>query len=753
MVLVSQPVLPLLPADAVPVGPLAGLVEDGDGGVVYVCGLVTFAFAAGDELGRRLAAVQLVRSKIASAVAVAAAFGVTTVTLWRWQRDFAADGVAGLLAGKSGPKAAFKLTDALAARIRELDGQGLSLTAIGQRTGLSTATVRVALGRRRGSAGWEARHAAPADRPDPGDPLERAADSADGGGGNGGGGDGEPVLPVLPAPVPRSGERAAARAGELVEAPVVFTEGAQLPLAGLLLILPAVGPTGLLAAFEATYPRVRNGFYGLRATVLTLLFLALLRDPRCEGATRIRPADLGRVLGLDRAPEVKTLRRKLSELAAAGRGAQLQAALAGAHAAARPQALGFLHVDGHVRVYSGRRELPKTHIARMHLAGHATGETWIADADADPVLVVTAPPAASLAAELVRLLPELRQIVGDQRRATVIFDRGGWSAATFARLLGAGFDLLTYRKAPYDRLPEAAFGEHTFTDPDGVTHQYTLAETNVALPLPAGGSLRLRQIHRIAADGAQVPVLTSRTDLPAAEACWRLSARWRQENYFKYARAHFALDALDSYADLPDDGNRLVPNPDKQTAKAAVEGARGALTRAESRLSAAIDDAAARARRPGSGGAATVDPTASRALTAARAELEQATTTSRDTASHRPLREVRPDARLLDEQRKLLTHAIRMSAYNAESTLARMLTPHYRRAEDEARALLREAMTLSGDLHLSGDTLHVRLDTATAPRRSRALHALCHHLTATETTYPGTTYKIAYSMKNHPDTS
>ena len=143
-------------------------------------------------------------------------------------------------------------------------------------------------------------------------------------------------------PEPRTAERALARTGELLEAPVVFTQGAHLPLAGLLLILPAVAATGLVEAFEATYGRLRNGFYGLRATLLMLLFLALLREPRAEGATRIRPADLGRLLGLDRAPEVKTLRRKLTELAGHGRGAALQATLARAHAQARPEALGFL---------------------------------------------------------------------------------------------------------------------------------------------------------------------------------------------------------------------------------------------------------------------------------------------------------------------------------------------------------------------------------------------------------------------------
>lgn len=66
-----------------------------------------------------------------------------------------------------------------------------------------------------------------------------------------------------------------------------------------------------------------------------------------------------------------------------------------------------------------------------------------------------------------------------------------------------------------------------------------------------------------------------------------------------------------------------------------------------------------------------------------------------------------------------------MACYNAETTLARMLRPHYARAVDEARALIREAMKLSGDLEVRGDTLHVWLSPASAPRRSRALHALC----------------------------
>ena len=611
----------------------------------------------------------------------------------------------------------------------------MTLQQIGDRAGVSTATVRVALGR------VTAPSQAPVDS-DVDGPKDDAMDD----------------LVVLAAPEPRTTERVAARFGDLVEAPVVITEGAQLPLAGLLLALPALEMTGLLPVATETFPPMSKGFYGLRATLLMGVFLALLREPRAEAATRIRPADLGRVLGLDRAPEVKTLRRKLAELAGYGKGAALQAALGRHHASARPEAVGFLYLDGHVRVYTGTRELPKTHIARMRIAGPATEETWVGDADGDPVMVITAAPSQSLAAELARLLPDLRAIIGPGRRCTVVFDRGGYSPQVFTEIITAGFDVLTYFKGSWARSAGEAFAAMDYTSPDGTAHTYDLAERLIDLPVPArpqtGGqpasTLTLRLIVRRSPGGHQTPILTNRTDLSPAQVAYRMAARWRQENYFKYAREHFALDALDSYADQPDDLRRLVPNPAKAHAGDQVNGARAQLSAAQGGVADAIADAGIRARQPGSGGKATVDPAAGQALTAAISDLAAAKATSATTATHLPLGQVRPGSRLLETERKLLTHAIRMSAYNTESALARLLRPHYARGDDEARALLREAFTLSGDLQITGDTLHVRLDPASAPRRSNALAALCTELTDTATRYPGTDLTLAYSVKSHP---
>ena len=243
----SQPVLPMLPAQARSIGASAGLLEGPDGGVVFVFGLATFSYAAGDEAGRRLAAVQLVQSKIALSVDVASAFGVSGVTLWAWGRDYTAGGVAGLLRIRSGPKGPSKLTDAVRAQIVQLDATGLSLLAIAAQTAVSTATVRVALGRVRAATRTAVEPLAdaepatdPADAEPATDPSDDVADDSAGNDDEGAG------LVVLAAPAARNAERVAARFGDLTEASVVITEGAQLPLAGLLLALPALEMTGLL---------------------------------------------------------------------------------------------------------------------------------------------------------------------------------------------------------------------------------------------------------------------------------------------------------------------------------------------------------------------------------------------------------------------------------------------------------------------------------------------------------------------------
>src|SRR5271166_672624 len=599
--MLTQVPLPLLPHDAAEIAPGVGVVAAPDGGgVVWVHGLATFAWDAGDEAARRLAAVQLVQLNAATQVQVAQAFGVIPVSVWRWAKALAGGGVAGLVPAAKGPRRASKLTPEVVTRIRELDGQGAGKAAIAAAARVSESSVRSVLGPARPAAGSrdaDGTGGVPAGQ----DSAETDTDIA---------GTAEPeALPVLPDPVPRDGERALARFGLLGEgAAPAFTPGARYPLAGLLLALPPLAGTGLLACARQVYGRFRNGFYGLEVMLVAGVFMALLREARAEGATRIPPDALGRVPVLDRAPEVKTIRRKLGELAAAGKAAELQLALARHHAAASPGTLGFMYIDGHTRAYFGKRDIQKMHLARLKFPGPATEETWVTGSAGDPLLVVMAQPSSSLAAQIRDLLPALRDIAGPGAKPVLCFDRGGWSPALFADITDAGFDLLTYRKndtgSDIPDLPEDAFTAASWPGDDGHPREYELADTTISLTISDGEHkgrvLPLRQVTRRKPGGTrQVHILTTRpaAALPAAGVIYRMTSRWREENYFRYGRAHFALDALDTYATTAEDPARPVPNPAKKTAAAAVKTAKKTLADA----AAAREDKLAALRSPAPG--------------------------------------------------------------------------------------------------------------------------------------------------------
>ncbi len=159
---------------------------------------------------------------------------------------------------------------------------------------------------------------------------------------------------------------------------------------GVLLALPYLVHSGLMQIARKLYGKIGPAFYGLRTTLLTLFLMALLRIQRPEQLKERDPAALGRLLGLDRAPEVKTLRRQLSRVAAHHRAEQLGAELARVRVAQRGELMGFLYVDGHVRAYHGQRTISKAYVARRHLAMPATTDYWINDRAGDPLLVITA---------------------------------------------------------------------------------------------------------------------------------------------------------------------------------------------------------------------------------------------------------------------------------------------------------------------------------------------------------------------------
>jgi transposase-like protein len=704
-VAVAQP-LPLIPVGSVRISDAVWVAEDADGaGSVFIWGHVSWCWQPGDTTARKLAAVQLVETKAAFSRQVATAFGVDEDTLLLWRRSYESEGVEGLVPKRRGPKGPSKLTVELQATIASLRAEGLTITEVAERAGASRNMVARSLVMTPASVVVVTPEA-------------------------------EALVP-LAQPVPRVADRQLARIGLITEAAPVITQGSSLPLVGALVILPALAATGLIEAATSLYATGRAAFYGVRALVLTVVFAALIGEPRAEGLTRVDPADLGRLLGLDRVPEVKTLRRRLGELAGTGRAATLIDALARRHLGAGGEEIsGIFYVDGHVRAYHGTRQMQKAHVARIRLAMPAVLDTWVGDRFGDGLLLWQAA-SSSLISELKTVAASIRTLVGEAARPTICFDRGGWSPRLFAEMKAAGFDILTYRKAPLKKLARRAFTRHVFTDDSGASHEYWLAERTIALAYDnRRRRFSCRQITRLdPLSGHQTHIVTTRQDPDPAPVAHLMFSRWTQENFFKYMRAHYALDALDSYATVDEDPERLVPNPARREADRKLNEARSQLKAAQ----VTEGRAAVRGR--------AVNAELRHAFVEAEAEIERLRLAARAIPAKLPLGQVHPEMVRPDPECKRIMDAIRMATYNAESALSRLLGPHYARSDDEGRTLLREVFRSPADLEIVGEELHVRINTLSAPRRTRAIAALCEELTATETLYPGTDLKLIYTVK------
>lgn len=726
---------------------------EGTARVISVHGVVFAHYDTTDRAAEAYAMVTLVESGYADQNDVARAFGYSTRSLRRYQARVDATGVAGLVRPPGRPRGRGAPRGRLAGReqtILRLKTKRLSNRAIAGRLGVDEKVVRRSLRR----LGWQS-------SPAPGLPFSDAVAPPAPTAGDAASASPEPspaavvarpadhsVAPVLEAgprtldrdPLNRSMDRLLAAMGVLEDAAPLFARAACVPRAGVLLAIPSLVGSGLLPIATQVYGSIGPAFYGLRTTLVAYVLLALLRIPRAEMLKEYAPTDLGRIVGLDRMPEVKTLRRKVARLAAGSQA--LGRVLAERRVRERGRVMGFLYVDGHVRAYHGQRTLPKAYLTQRRLAVPATTDYWVNDRRGDPVFVVTADANAAMTRMLVPILTEVRTLIGPQRRVTIVFDRGGWSPKLFKQLLALDFDLLTYRKGRVRQVAEKRFVWRT-ARLDGRRVRYRLHDHAVRF---LRGTLRLRQVTRLQ-DGHQTPVLTSRWDLRDIVVAYRMFERWRQENFFKYMRQEFLLDALTDYQVAPDDPERSVPNPARNAVTKALRAARTRLqTLLEIYGGAALDYVDGRTPTM------RVFTTAERKIRREIDDLNEhiATLVAQQKAlpARVPLAEARPGEEpvQLSTERKHLTNVLKLVAFQIESDLVELIRPHYARADEEGRTLIQTALQSAAAIEPTDHELRITLAPLSAPHRTRAVAALCETLNTRKTLFPGTTLQLRFAV-------
>src|SRR5262245_1737184 len=233
----------------------------------------------------------------------------------------------------------------------------------------------------------------------------------------------------------------------------------------------------------------------------------------------------------------------------------------------------------------------------------------------------------------------------------------------------------------------------------------------------------------------------------AIEVAYRMFERWRQENFFKYMREEFLLDALVDYQIEPEDPTRIIANPERRLLDKEISAARADLARLEREYGTAAANNAEQRRRT-MRGFKIAHNKLGKQLRKARARVSQLLNQRRGVSKHIEVRELNERVVVkLATERKHLTDIIKMVAYQAESDLVALLRPHYARVDQEGRTLLHELFATPGDMRVADNELHITLAPLSSPHRTHAAQVLCEILDKTATTFPGSRLHIRFTMR------
>lgn len=758
--------LPLQRAEAVPISSKFS-VQTQDGETTYFHYLEPiFCHAEGDRAGQRMAAVQLAERDGVTQVAVAEALQISPVTLNRWVQAYREHGTAGL-DRLSAPRPRTALHPEQQQSAANLLHAGRSLRSVALELGVNRETLRQY--KKSGDLPQPQAAAAPA----AGGAAEPEAEPA------------EAAQPEAEADAPGALERTARDARD-AEAPMGratrdvagrvlaslglgalrtprFEHLAALPWGGLLVLLPTLLQNGLLRHVNLL-PPLRKAFYNVADVLLLLAFLLLARQRTAQSLATQAPGEWGALLGLDRVPDVKTFRAKLRELAADEAAVRAwQAALAKDWMQDDPDAAATVCFDGHVQTYSGQGRLARHFVSRQNATMPAAASYWLNALGGQPFVCVHVDIDKGLVQTLRDdVLPELRargclpakgpdltELGAGPPALTVVFDREGWSPALFAELEREGVACLTWRKGAKEPWPRSWFTAHDVqvAVPGGERHaSVLLAERPLKWTPKRGGTVELREIRRLDANGRQVAMVTTHRGWSTAAVAGAMLSRWSHENYFRVMKQDFGLDRMPEYAVEPLEADSAVPNPERR------------------RLERLIDDLdTTRQRRHEQARQATAsgDPELAAQREAEAKQLRAAATAARTQRwrypPHVAAGELAAGDRLerLAQPLRLLYATVRMLAYRAETHLLDRIgpdgghgrrpqpTPH-RQPRQVLQALYATPATLRPDPE--GGRLHVELLHLANPALERAVAPLLAHLNATATRFPGTDLQLHYSL-------
>ncbi len=548
-------------------------------------------------------------------------------------------------------------------------------------------------------------------------------------------------------------ERVLASTGELDGVAPAFQNSYDVPNAGVLFALPSLLASGLLK-YSKKFFELPKGYYGLDSIFLILAFMSLSRVKSIESLRYSSPGEWGNIVGLDRIPEVRTLREKIQHLSDEKKAQQWSHELCQYWMKNTPEHSAVLYIDGHVRVYNGTKtSLPRHYVARQKLCLRATSDYWVNAMDGQPFMVINQVVDAGLIQTIEKeIIPKLEVWVPHQtdeqtlqkdpllHRFTLVFDREGYSPAFFKRLKNKRIACITYHKFPKEDWSEEEFRAQKVTLPHGEISTYQLAERGTYF---AKEKFWLREVRKLSSTGHQTAIICTDMCSDLTHISIAMFSRWSQENYFKYMREHYNLDRMTSYSIEPIDEPILCVNPDYRNLDAHVRSKVGKLHRlmakyGEMHLEKSLDKKKIESFMHKK---AQLLET----IEQMQHEIESLKKQRKLTTRHITVNELKEEDKFmkLSTQSKYLIDTIKMIAYRSETAMANCLK-EYMPHQGEARKVLQALYQTEADIipDYEKKTLTVQLHHMANEAIDNVIEKMCLELNSTDTIFPRTNLRL-----------
>jgi len=552
----------------------------------------------------------------------------------------------------------------------------------------------------------------------------------------------------------RFAERTLCSLGKGTHATPEFEDNKSLCGAGILFMLPSLLAQGLMKAKEV-FRLPATHYYGLESVVLTLAFMALARIKNPEQLKQCKPGEIGRLIGLDRIPEVRCLRDKIKLISEQQQSVHFNNLLIDQwYRKDNLDDTGFLYVDGHVRIYYGyKANLPSKFISRQKLCLSATSEFWVNDAMGMPVMMVMGELSEKLQTviehQIIPRLIEAKLISTDivdrhKPQCTFVFDREAYEPAFFQRLWERNrIAIITYRKNVKDKWDANSFES---IDVQVLNHviNMELCEQETEL-----GGYRMREIRRLGTSGHQTAVITTHPYLETRKVAGRMFARWSQENFFRYLIQDYDFDKMISFGVETIDMEKTVVNPEYRKATYKLKKLREKKQRIESKFY----------------------PLAEQVMDSELEVLPQITDkqmqykhilddySQKENLLVMERKKIQPRIKLsqmpeekrynkLKTESKMFMNVIKMICYRAESAVASLISPYLVNAHKEKRMVVKQIIQANADVipDYKNNILKVVLYSLSAKRYNNAAAELTNLLNQTETVFPGTELKMIFEI-------